>query len=219
MSDNDDGYRKKADELGNAWMEYARTQALGSLAWIESEADDVCDSPIEKLFFVAWSLLQARYEMQGSSWCCDCALVRGPNGDKGAVYEKRDDHDPWKFQPTLPPQLDYFSVQQRIGKYRVDFVLHRLIYQPTVSPKIYRGPHVIVECDGHDYHDRTKEQAQRDKERDRFLQGEGFAVLRFTGSELWRDAMKCAKQAERFIQLRMFEMAGTTAPTNDLCLE
>lgn len=69
--------------------------------------------------------------------------------------------------------------QEKIGKYRVDFLI--------------RGDSVqtVIECDGHDFHERTKEQAQKDKERDRTLQAAGFRVFRFTGSEIWKTDGKC----------------------------
>ena len=41
---------------------------------------------------------------------------------------------------------------------------------------------------------KTKEQAARDKKRDRFFQGLGFKVLRFTGSEIWADAHACVEE-------------------------
>lgn len=53
---------------------------------------------------------------------------------------------------------------------------------------------IAVEVDGHDFHERTKEQAARDKSRDRALQAEGWRVLRFTGSEVWNDPRRCAKE-------------------------
>lgn len=53
---------------------------------------------------------------------------------------------------------------------------------------------IVVECDGHDYHERTKEQAARDKARDRAMQRLGYTVIRFTGSEIWRDPVGCAKE-------------------------
>lgn len=52
---------------------------------------------------------------------------------------------------------------------------------------------LAIECDGHDFHERTKEQAARDKSRDRALIRSGLrAVLRFTGSEIWHRADECA---------------------------
>jgi very-short-patch-repair endonuclease len=67
---------------------------------------------------------------------------------------------------------------------------------------------MVVECDGHDFHERieddqartrgltpTKEQARRDRERDRLLQSFGFLVYRYTGREIWEDVFTCATQA------------------------
>lgn len=56
---------------------------------------------------------------------------------------------------------------------------------------------MVVECDGHDYHERTKEQAASDKSRDRRLQAAGWLVFRFTGSEIFRDARACADEVLR----------------------
>lgn len=57
--------------------------------------------------------------------------------------------------------------------------------------KSVRG-RIAVECDGHDFHERTKEQAKRDRKRDRDLQAAGWRVLRFTGSEIYQDSRACA---------------------------
>lgn len=73
--------------------------------------------------------------------------------------------------------------QVQIGPYRVDFLV-------TGSM-----PSTIVECDGHDWHERTKEQAARDKKRDRWLQAQGHRVFRFTGSEIHRRAIYCALES------------------------
>lgn len=60
--------------------------------------------------------------------------------------------------------------------YRADFLVSYHFFGSD-----YR---IVVECDGHDFHERTKEQAKRDKRRDRDLQKLGYEVFRFTGSEL-----------------------------------
>ena len=52
-------------------------------------------------------------------------------------------------------------------------------------------PGFAVELDGHDFHERTKEQARRDKRRDRDLVVLGWRVLRFTGSEVYKDPRRC----------------------------
>jgi hypothetical protein len=72
--------------------------------------------------------------------------------------------------------------------------VYRLDFQIIVATGVEMGDlgNIAVECDGHDFHERTKEQAKRDRKRDRDLQARGFRVLRFTGSEIFRDAMACA---------------------------
>lgn len=80
------------------------------------------------------------------------------------------------------------EVQYEIGRYRLDFAL------------FCGTKRVDVECDGHDFHERTKEQARRDRSRDRALQAAGWIVCRFTGSEIHRDAAACAVEALRFLQ-------------------
>jgi very-short-patch-repair endonuclease len=70
--------------------------------------------------------------------------------------------------------------QARVGAYRVDFLLEA------------NGRRVVVECDGHDFHERTKEQASRDKAQDRALQRAGCLVARFTGSDITRNPEGCA---------------------------
>lgn len=75
-----------------------------------------------------------------------------------------------------------FMNQVKIGPYRVDFLIQ------TEDAKI------VVECDGHDFHEKTKEQAAKDKKRDRFLQSKGYRVLRFTGSEIWSKQVDVGKE-------------------------
>jgi hypothetical protein len=48
-----------------------------------------------------------------------------------------------------------------------------------------------VELDGHDYHERTREQVTRRNKRDRSLQSTGWRVFHFSGSEFNRDPVAC----------------------------
>jgi hypothetical protein len=94
--------------------------------------------------------------------------------------------------------------QAELGEHRVDFLL--TLHHPTMemntlpdgtprpTQKVLKR-RMIVECDGHDFHDRTKEQARKDRSRDRILQTLGYRVFRYTGSEIWSDVFKCAHQA------------------------
>lgn len=80
--------------------------------------------------------------------------------------------------------------QAKIGSYRADFLIH----DASKPLELAEPRYMIVECDGHDFHERTKEQARRDKQRDRYFQSRGHKVLRFTGSEIFADPEAVAEE-------------------------
>lgn len=53
---------------------------------------------------------------------------------------------------------------------------------------------VLVECDGHEFHAKTKAQVRRDNERDYNLKMSGYDVLHYSGSQIYEDPFKCAKE-------------------------
>ena len=53
---------------------------------------------------------------------------------------------------------------------------------------------LAIECDGHEFHEKTKEQAAHDKSRKRYLTSKGWAVIEFTGSEIHKNPFDCARQ-------------------------
>lgn len=59
---------------------------------------------------------------------------------------------------------------------------------------------MIVECDGHDFHEKTKKQAKHDKKRDRYLTSFGYTVFRFTGSEIYKDPVWCVCEVFEYLQ-------------------
>jgi very-short-patch-repair endonuclease len=71
--------------------------------------------------------------------------------------------------------------------YRVDFLI-------TYKDDQNNTFKLIVECDGHNYHERTKEQAKKDKSRDREFLSLGIPTIRFTGSEINDDSSECASE-------------------------
>jgi len=76
-------------------------------------------------------------------------------------------------------------------KFRVDFLI-----QARVGKRRHK---IIVECDGHIFHEKTKEQAMKDKRRARLLTLEGYIVLNYTGSEIWNNPFGCAREVLGFI--------------------
>lgn len=104
----------------------------------------------------------------------------------------------YAFTRCSPKDGDYgiFVVPQMpVGKYYADFAIFCRYAFDEVR--------LAIECDGHDFHEKTKEQAAHDKARDRFFLQSGWPTMRFTGSEIFRDADACANQVVEFLLTQM----------------
>lgn len=160
----------KLTDLLAAAAEHARVIFLEGYHFME----DRCESEIEKIMLLA--LYRA-------------TLNHG--GEYESLDMRKRDVDCLAFEPFSPMDDVYHALifsQAKFGDYRADFA----IYDHSLRDQAPRW--IIVECDGHDYHERTKEQARRDKRRDRYMTGCGAVVLRFTGSEIWADAEGCVEE-------------------------
>jgi very-short-patch-repair endonuclease len=82
----------------------------------------------------------------------------------------------------------FMQTQRAIKGYRVDFTF---------------WDRLVVEIDGHDFHDRDQEQASGDRKRDREILRAGFTVMRFTGSDVYRNAHDCAAEVKWFLGKRI----------------
>lgn len=129
-----------------------------------------------------------------------------------------DNHGTPKYGFTIYPQ-------HRVGRYRADLAICLLEREPNPGGSgVYFAdnlPHafeaqIIVECDGHDFHEKTKEQAAHDKRRDRALFAEGWPVLRFTGSEIRADASGCARQVVEALKASIAQEADRTKHLRDM---
>lgn len=115
-----------------------------------------------------------------------CAMRSDP-----AVFVKGD-------APAAPHARWYIRPQVTLLGYRVDFVI-------GVFPIVEADKRIlIVECDGHEFHERTPEQAARDRSRDRQFQSEGIKIFRFTGREIHRQPIQCVADALKEV-IRMVE--------------
>lgn len=137
-------------------------------------ACEQCESPIEEVM-AAWLLSELTYDFQ----------MEGCPVYFGCANERR-----W------PTEYDESGVvimcQSLVDRYRVDF----LIFASVVGKTAW----LAVECDGHDYHERTKEQARRDRSRDRWMALNDIHVMRFTGQEIYENAKLCANQVSQQIE-------------------
>lgn len=141
----------------------------------------VCESEIERLFLIGlirWKAINflETFEIRLSEQNCSFDATRD--------YA-------WSFAGPGRSATVAFP-QCPIGRFRVDFLLGHLRH---INADDGTEHWIAVECDGHDFHEKTKEQAQRDKARDRALMAHGVKVMRFTGSEIWRDPSACVIEA------------------------
>lgn len=81
-------------------------------------------------------------------------------------------------------------------KYIADFVFEADIY---VNPYFVVKP-LVIECDGYEFHQKTKEQVMKDNEREFNLKMAGYDVIRFSGSQIYRNPLKCAEDTYQYIQ-------------------
>lgn len=102
------------------------------------------------------------------------------------------------FTNKYNPYIDIVQIENQAeiicdgNKYRVDFLI----------PVIYKNQEnkcFIIECDGHEFHQKTKEQIKKDNIRTRNLQKLGYEIIRFSGSEIWNDAYKCVLEIKKII--------------------
>jgi very-short-patch-repair endonuclease len=130
----------------------------------------ICESPIELVFCFALGILA---KMRGIAVLYDFGSVFSGDADGEALL---------RIQPQVV-----------LGGARVDFLV---TLQKTTESDVLRifRKQLVIECDGASFHDRLPEQGVRDRKRDRALVALGLQVVRFSGSEIWKDSFECATQ-------------------------
>lgn len=98
-----------------------------------------------------------------------------------AVFSSPDDQRKALYVAT---QVDFNGVR------RSDFVVAKYVRVPG-GAKILS---ICIECDGFDWHDKEKSAFERDRLNDRILHYTGTPVIRFAGTEIWRDTLCCVRQ-------------------------
>lgn len=72
--------------------------------------------------------------------------------------------------------------QQVLGSFRYDFAITR------------QGKLIgLIECDGKEFHS-TTEQVANDRAKDKLAAQMGVRMFRFSGSDIWRDPKRCARE-------------------------
>lgn len=80
-------------------------------------------------------------------------------------------------------------------KYIADFYFEEDVY----VNKFNTDKKIIIECDGHQFHQKTKEQVKHDNEREYDLKMAGYEILRFSGSQIYNEPLKCAEDTYNYI--------------------
>ena len=94
------------------------------------------------------------------------------------------------------PYVDVIAIDNQVEvncgdeKYRVDFLIPVEYINPFSDNRV--GKFYVVECDGHEFHEKTKQQVINDNKRTRKLQEYGFQVIRYSGSEIYNSSHRCA---------------------------
>jgi len=132
-----------------------------------------CESYIERLFLAAlYAATAYRPHINGPTRVLPTAL--GTTGPEAGS----------------PTDGLYIALQVQYGPRRADFVVW------AHDGKKWKP--LVVECDGHDFHERTKEQAAKDRDFDRYVQRGGATIFRFTGHQIVNKPDSCAYEVLRW---------------------
>lgn len=160
--------------------EAAAEAAYADVIRLHDEYERAGESPIEKLFFCA---LRTQCSIHGGFRVLSCAT-----GETLSQESIDIDHT----MSGVGEDPLWIERQTIYAGYRVDFAIKFKVGNEWRL--------LIVECDGHEFHERTKQQAAKDRSRDRAIQALGHPIFRFTGAEIYRDPMSCADQALSMIE-------------------
>jgi len=105
-------------------------------------------------------------------------------------------YNPFVDVVAVDPQQD---VECNGKVYRTDFLIPVIYKNQGIGTKKDARKIFVIECDGHEFHQKTKEQVEKDYQRVRDLQMEMYEVIRFSGTEIWRNPHKCAMEILKII--------------------
>lgn len=113
----------------------------------------------------------------------------------------------------IPVLVDVIAIEKQKeiecqnAKYRADFAIFVKYWNTAKS--------YVVECDGHEFHQKTKEQVEKDNKRTRDLQLAGYEVIRFSGTEIYHRPYQCALEIKRIIQAPAIKFLETVIENDE----
>lgn len=99
------------------------------------------------------------------------------------------------FSLILTPQV---QVETHGHAYRLDFAVTYVSQAEQHVIEDAAFPRIGIELDGHDFHERTREQVELRNRRDRHLAAAGWKVFHYAGSEVRRSPGQCVSEVALF---------------------
>ena len=97
--------------------------------------------------------------------------------------------------------IPQYEVVANGKNYRIDLFFDS---NECESPFAHFKPYKLaIECDGHDYHEKTKAQVKKNNQRDLDLKMEGYDIIHFSGSQIYNEPLKCANDLIKYILLHV----------------
>ena len=113
-----------------------------------------------------------------------------------------------RFLSEMLIEHPYFKLALCESPIELTFFFNAMYEIRDLRPQVEVGPYrvdlaipekkVAIELDGHEFH-KTRTQRTDDAARQRYLQREGWQVIRFTGTEINRDVNQCILEAIEII--------------------
>ena len=170
------GFRKLPEKAQDVWWQFCEMsiakESYQNLAYLNMTdlidiTNEYCKSPIEKIFFFTFSLVEF-------------------------------DYSEGRIQGLELNQQEEVKVNDKT--YYLDFCFNA--NENGFEESDYK---LAIECDGHDFHEKTKEQVTKDNERTLDLKMAGYDILRFSGSQIYNEPFKCAISTLKYILKKVNE--------------
>ena len=164
---------RRAQELLTNYLLNSRNEKSAHFLYVNGIGNEDISSPIEQIYYLASSIL---------------------------FYEENNIN---LFDMPIPQ----YEIKCNDNKFIADFFYSneeaKNISKDQGHEYQYSDIHVVVECDGHKFHKKTKQQVIHDNERQMAIQLTGYDIIRFSGSQICGNPMKCAKEAHDFIRMKL----------------
>lgn len=86
--------------------------------------------------------------------------------------------------------------------YFADFTIE---FDELVNHEFKEDFKLIIECDGYEFHQKTKKQVDYDNKREYDLKMQGYEILRFSGSEIYNNPFGSVEKVLNYIEEKAYD--------------